>query len=159
MHLKTILATAFLTTLYLVGCQPTPPASTHAGSQNVQPVTEEQAAENRARPFKEAQVALEEYRRSGANTEVVLSKISELEENARMFTSLHFYDHGDTARDRHTAVAFAFAEEAMKKGDLDTADRVYRRLIDFYTGSAYAGIRDRAKLGIEDIREARRGTK
>ena len=44
---------------------------------------------------------------------------------------------------------------ALKSGCLDVADQAYRRIISYYTGSAYAGIRDRAKLGIDDVRSAR----
>jgi hypothetical protein len=159
MHLRILLATAVFMTLCLAGCQATPSANTQAGSQKTRPVTAAEAAENRERPFKEAQIALEEYRCGTGSTEAVLAKISELEKHARIFTAIGSYSYADTAREHHTTVAFAFAEEAIKKGDLDAADQVYRRLIEFYVGSAYAGIRDRARLGIDDIREARRGTK
>lgn len=58
-------------------------------------------------------------------------------------------------RERNTALVFALADGALKFGCLDTADQTYRRVITYYVGSAYAGIRDRAKLGIDDVRAAR----
>lgn len=58
-------------------------------------------------------------------------------------------------RGRHTKLAFALADAALAKGALDVADRTFRRLIDFYVGSAYSGIRERARIGIDDVRAKR----
>lgn len=58
-------------------------------------------------------------------------------------------------RGRHTGLAFALGDAAIAKGSLNLADRVYRRLVEFYVGSAYTGIRDRARLGIDDVRAKR----
>jgi hypothetical protein len=57
--------------------------------------------------------------------------------------------------ERHTSLAFGLADAALESGCLDVADQAYRRIITYYTGSAYAGLRDRAKLGIDDVRAAR----
>lgn len=67
-------------------------------------------------------------------------------------TSLKFYDlfTGTALKSRH-----AFADLALKKGCLDTADHHYRHIMKRYTGSAYAAHRDRAKIGIEDVRAKR----
>lgn len=62
------------------------------------------------------------------------------------------------ARDRHTELAFAFADEALSRNCLDSADRVYRDHSTFHVGATYSGIRDRAKLGIEDVRSRRGAT-
>lgn len=122
--------------------------------------TEEQAAQNRARPFVEGMAALERYRASdgcdGPDAQEVRAKIAELEESLSLFHRVQsFPQYEREARDRHTALSFAFADAALQRGCLDDADAVYRSLVAFYTGGAYAGIRDRAKLGIDDVRAAR----
>jgi hypothetical protein len=124
-------------------------------------VAEEQVAKIRARPFVEGMEALERYRASqgcdGPDAKEVLAKIAELEEDVSLFHDVEFPEYERESRDRHTTLSFGFADEALRRRCLDDADRVYRRLVAFYTGSAYAGIRDRAKLGIDDIRAARAG--
>lgn len=62
---------------------------------------------------------------------------------------------GSTARDIHAPLTFAFADECLQRRHLSTADAAYRSLIEFYVGPAYSGIRDRARLGIDDVRDAR----
>ena len=103
--------------------------------------------------------ALERYRASegcdSADAQEVLANIAELEETvSRFHTVKSFPEYERQARDMHTNLSFAFADEALRRGCLDDADRVYRGLVAFYTGGAYAGIRDRAKLGIDDVRAA-----
>lgn len=134
----------------LVGCASTPQGPTAA-----------EAALNRARPYHEGLAALDRYRESGEceTAGPVLSKITELEEDARDWNSLSsvgLRHYAAKARERHAALAFAFAEEALNRGCLDDADRVYRRMIEFYVGAGYSGIRDRARLGVEDVRSTRR---
>lgn len=124
--------------------------------------TEEQAAQTRARPFVEGMAALEQYRASegcdNPHAKEVRAKIAELEESLSLFHRVQsFPQYEREARDRHTTLSFAFADEALRRGCLDDADGVYRNLVAFYTGGAYAGIRDRAKLGIDDVRSARVG--
>lgn len=124
--------------------------------------TAEEAARNRARPYQEGLAALDRYRETGECEAAgpVLAKITELEEDARDWTSLSSVGlrrYAAEARERHAALAFAFAEEALNRGCLDDADRVYRRLIEFYVGAGYSGIRDRARVGVEDVRSARQG--
>jgi hypothetical protein len=104
--------------------------------------------------------ALERYRASegcdGQDSREVLAMIAELEETvSRFHTVKSFPEYERQARDMHTNLSFAFADEALRRGCLDDADSVYRSLVAFYTGGAYAGIRDRAKLGIDDVRAAR----
>ena len=59
------------------------------------------------------------------------------------------------ARDRHTDLSFRYADAALHKNCLDRSDRVYRDLIHFYVGGTYSGIRDRARVGIDDVRARR----
>lgn len=164
-------AVALLTVVLCIGCETSMPPSANSGTFAPQPTsppetppaqparrgpTEEEAANNRERPFRQGVAALEAYRRGSGSKEAVLKEIAELESQTGMFQTVQLYDYANTAREWHTSLAFAFAEAALKKGELDAADRVYRRLIEFYVGSAYSGIRDRARLGIDDVREVRR---
>ena len=52
---------------------------------------------------------------------------------------------------------FDIADTALKGDCLDIADENYRHVIKVYTGSSYAAQRDRAKLGIDDVRQKRGG--
>lgn len=47
------------------------------------------------------------------------------------------------------------ADEMKRKGCLDEADRGYREVVSTYVGNGYAAYRQRAEIGIEDIRRAR----
>jgi hypothetical protein len=103
----------------------------------------------------------------GADLRVVAEKVAELERNvANLDPSDPVFSPSTRAEllriqagsiERHTSLAFALADAALKSGCLDTADQAYRRLVVFYTGANYAGIRDRAKLGIDDVRAVRAG--
>lgn len=121
--------------------------------------TAEQAAQNRARPYLEGMAALERYCAStdmeNEHSRTVQSKIAELEVATSQFSVVRMHDYELEVRERHTSLGFAFAEEAMRKGALDSADRVYRRMVEFYVGNAYSGIRDRARIGIDDLRARR----
>lgn len=55
-------------------------------------------------------------------------------------------------------IQFRLAETALKQKCPDIADRIYREIVANYTGASYAGIRDRARIGLDDVREARRGS-
>jgi hypothetical protein len=126
--------------------------------------TADQAAAKRAKPFVEGQAALSRYAATSdcanADASAVKKNIAKLQEMVLSFHKLPsgFYHFENEAHQRHTALAFGYADEGLKKGCLDDADKVYRELISFYTGSAYDGIRDRAKLGIDDVRVARNAT-
>ena len=61
----------------------------------------------------------------------------------------------DKILDYHTTMVFEFGDTAFEKRCLDDADWAYRHVIRTYTGTAYSGIRDRARLGVEDVRVAR----
>lgn len=63
--------------------------------------------------------------------------------------------NSDEYRQFHTDLSFRLADKALALGCLDTADSTYRGLIEFYVGNAYQGIRDRAKVGIDDVRAKR----
>lgn len=111
--------------------------------------------ERRAVPYNEALALMERYRASTgcgtAEAKAVQAKVAQLEDEAAIYAGYA----GMEARQRHTEIAFAFADESLKRRCLDVADSTYRRLVEFYVGSAYGGIRDRARLGIDDVRTAR----
>lgn len=44
------------------------------------------------------------------------------------------------------------AEAALKHGCLDVADEMYRHVLQRYVGIAYSGLRQRAQVGINDVR-------
>lgn len=73
------------------------------------------------------------------------------------FSSRHMYEAA-TLRNLHTNTVFEFANASLKKNCLDLADKQYRSLIEYYVGTNYTGIRDRARIGLDDVREARRNT-
>jgi hypothetical protein len=52
--------------------------------------------------------------------------------------------------------SFIPANAALRSGCHNGADKVYRHIIQKYTGSAYTAQRERARLGIDDVREKRR---
>jgi len=54
---------------------------------------------------------------------------------------------------------FGVADLAFKRHQLETADEYYRQIIIYFSGPAANGIRERAKLGVEDVRDARRNSK
>ncbi len=99
---------------------------------------------------------------NGADLRVVAEQVADLERTIALFDPSQtpsirgqMLAYQDQARERHTSLAFALADGALKNGCLDAADQAYRRIISFYTGSAYSGIRDRAKLGVDDVRAGR----
>lgn len=122
-------------------------------------VTEEEAAANRARPFVEGEAALARYNADpgcqNADSAQVETNIAELQDLVGSFNLTGIRDLENTARQRHTALAFGYADSALGKGCLDEAEATYRELVTFYVGSAYDGIRDRATIGIDDVRTAR----
>ena len=88
----------------------------------------------------------------------IIAKIEDLEQAVASINGVGLgvlRDAERDARERHTTLAFAFADAALRKGAYDLADRVYRRLVEFYVGNAYSGIRERARIGIDDVRALR----
>ena len=141
------------------GTPATPPSPASPKATTRGP-TEDEAALNRARPYIEGVAALDRYRASegceNEHTAAVGASIAELERLVSQFHTIgSFRNYEAEARDRHTALSFAFADEALARGCLDEADRVYRQLMSFYVGAAYSGVRDRARLGVEDVRARR----
>lgn len=47
---------------------------------------------------------------------------------------------------------FFLADNLLLNSCLDSADEIYRAIINQYTGTRYIAIRERAKIGIDDIR-------
>ncbi len=143
-----LLAVAFL----VIGCMQ--PGSTENRG------TVEQAAEDRSRPYVEGVAALNRYSAESKcdiqHSTMVQDKISELEKTVSIFKKFGMSRYEPQARDMHTSLAFGYANEALKKGCLNDSVLIYRRLFTFYTGSAYSSIRESAKLGMEDVRVARK---
>ena len=130
-----------------------------AAPRPVEGVTEQQAAANRAQPYTDGLNALQSYLASGecataAATEIE-TMIDELKTMTSQFHTVGMNSLARQARDRHTDLSFRYADAALQKSCLDQADRVYRDLIHFYVGGAYSGIRDRARVGIDDVRARR----
>lgn len=152
MRLQNLLATVCLITV--AGCAAATPTAPTTGP------TAEEAAANRAEPYREGKTALSEYAATtpcdGAHAAAVERSIGELEGMVEDFHAVRISNYEETARQRHVELAFDYASTALDKGCLDAADDTYRRLISFYVGSAYSGIRDRARIGIDDVRAARR---
>lgn len=156
---------AFLVAILSLGCSTTPatrrsepsaPAVLQADVPRWSGPTEEEANDRRARPYIEGMRALERLRASGAcddpNVDIILARITELEE---MSASLHRYgsfrQHAQAARERHTRLAFAFADEVLERGCFDMADRVYRRLLSLYEAPGAEETADRAAEGLEAV--------
>ncbi len=120
---------------------------------------EKEATANRMKPYQEASAALSVWQESegcmGQERDDVLAKMKSLEDNVSFWNRARVFSaYESEARSQHAEVAFAFADESLNRGCLDDADKTYRRLLELYAG-ADSGIRDRAKLGIEDVRAAR----
>jgi hypothetical protein len=49
----------------------------------------------------------------------------------------------------------ALADAYLAKGCLDDADRVYRSIIKRFTGGVYEAVRQRAMIGVDDVRANR----
>lgn len=54
------------------------------------------------------------------------------------------------AQERHQGLAFEYAEMALRKGCLDEAEQTCKRVVAFYEGVAWEGIRDRAMACIDE---------
>jgi len=50
---------------------------------------------------------------------------------------------------------FSAADRLMSAGCLDLAEKTYRRVVEGFPGPAWSGYRDRAMLGINDVRDMR----
>ena len=50
---------------------------------------------------------------------------------------------------------FIIADLALKKNCVNIADKNYRHIVSRYSGEAYRSHRERARIGIDDVREKR----
>lgn len=145
-----------LVVCFLGACRsaPTRPAPTQA-EQNA-------ARERYAAAYADALSAADRYAKvpeaENTDSREVEARLADLEKELVLFNRVS----GSTlrsaeteTRSRHTKLAFALADAALAKGALDVADRTYRRLVEFYVGNAYSGIRDRARMGVDDVRSRR----
>lgn len=55
----------------------------------------------------------------------------------------------------HSSLQLDLADEFLKQGCLDQADRLYRAVIRIHIGSRFAAERQRAQIGIDDVRAKR----
>ncbi len=121
----------------------------------------EEAAANRARPYNEGMQALAQYQTEpgcdGPANAAVSANLADVEIMTVRFNRVGgtLAPYAREAKVRHQNLAFGYADAALGKNCLNTADRVYRSLITLYIGTAYAGIRDRARIGIDDVRAKR----
>lgn len=132
-----------------------------------QAVAEAQAkkeAEQRIAPYVEGQQLLMQFTKEqgcqSPTVQALQQKIEAMREiNAKFsmyaYSSRHMYE-AMTLRGFHTSTVFEFADTSLKKKCLDLAEQQYRSLIEYYIGTSYTGIRDRARIGLDDVREARR---
>lgn len=129
--------------------------------------TPEEAEANFMRPYNSGLAALDAFSHEqgciGEAARNLSEIVAELKKQADLLHRVStgsaipaLLDKATRSKAHHTEIAFSFADKARGKGCLDIADQQYRELIDMYVGSAYSGIRDRAKIGIDDVREARR---
>ncbi len=132
-----------------------------AAPVKAQGVSQEQAVANRAKPYLEGMEAVRQFSsESGCDGESVataqasIRKLAGLENMRALGGSLAYL--GVEATERRWEVQFGLADAAKSKGCLDLADGLYRELVTVYVGSAYSGVRDRARLGIDDVRAARK---
>lgn len=125
----------------------------------------QEAAEIRARPYNEVMTQIRLFRNeSGCDTPTVQKidqllspmEIKSIATTMVYSTSVSYMREAIEFRNYHTNAVLTYADTALKKKCLDLADRQYRHIIDIYTGAAYGGVRDRARIGLDDIREARR---
>ena len=121
-------------------------------------------ATTRAQPYVEGMAALSRFTAASdcTNTDAsaVKANIAKLLDDVSEYYRIGYFGYR-YQRDRgyHTSLTFGFADAALAKGCLDDADKMYRSLISLYVGAAYSGIRDRAKLGIDDVRIAKRAVR
>lgn len=70
------------------------------------------------------------------------------------------YVHGDRSAVEEVSKSLSgrltLADAALKANCLDMADEIYREVISTYTGSRFAAFRERAKLGVDDVRAKRK---
>jgi hypothetical protein len=137
--------------------------------QSSQPVAEEAAAAQED-AYLEGIAALERYKLvpecSGHDAQMIENDITKMEnlvsalhQLSDIFRELHadpsLVDDVRQAISKHTSLTIKYADQAIKGRCVNQADQVCRRLLEFYTGTAYAAIRDRAMVCIDDVRAAR----
>jgi hypothetical protein len=143
------------------GCVTNPKPNPKHNLNRFKGVTEKQVAENRARPYTQGMLAFKKYMLesdcNSENVKIIKSGINDLEKQVKIWSGLRVWRAREVkTRGWHTGLAFNFADESLKKGCLDNADITYRSLVNFYVGGAYVGIRDRAKIGIDDVRSEKK---
>ena len=134
----------------------------HAAPERNSTTSQDTAAANREKPYRQGLLSVQSYSEEGgcftANSTSIHENIGILEEYAISLRDVGLRGYSDEARDRHTDLSFKYADSALSKSCLDEAEAAYKSIINFYVGGFYAGIRDRARVGLDDVREARRAT-
>ena len=141
-------------------------------SQQSRPNAYEESASEIDGYYNQGRQALDRYKSlqecNGSDAETIETDLEEIGKSAQTFRisthlnnspgALHYRPYAVGATNRHTSLAFDYADQAIKKGCLDQADQVCRGLLEAYSYPEDASIRDRAKVCIDDVRSARRST-
>lgn len=92
---------------------------------------------------------------SFADADNLEGKLDELIEFSDTQDTLHMRMGIDVFAD----ISFSYADHCLKIGQLDRAESAYRKVIKTLVGQAQAGYRDRAKIGLDDVKAARMSTR
>ncbi len=122
---------------------------------------------NQARPYIQAKIALDKLKGMDSwDTPTVIDVETNLNGLKDLYSSMQdaanslgmreFRVSANEFQKKYTYLSFEFAELAVKRKEFDTAESVYRGLISFFDGDTFGGIRDRAKIGLDDVKEARK---
>lgn len=68
----------------------------------------------------------------------------------------NFYKPALTTARGSAEIVLIHADDALKRGCIDYADKLYRSIMMNFPGEEFAAERQRAQIGIEDVREKRR---
>lgn len=90
---------------------------------------------------------------SGPERNAFIAAIGRLKDDSAKWNSTEreLSSEGRMAREWHSSMGFAFADESAARGCLTDAERMYRHLLEFYPGKAHVAIQNRAELGLTDV--------
>jgi len=94
----------------------------------------------------------------GEEVKLAKASIALLSQQEREHYAFGSWSYLSQTQKRKWEVQFALAEAALKQKCLDLAEGIFREIINFYTGNSYIGIRERARVGLDDVRDARRNS-
>jgi hypothetical protein len=96
--------------------------------------------------------------------DIAIGDVQDLQEAAR--NSLIHYDDLESVARKNRELGQAYgqyvfdvlsivADYSLQRGCLDVADKYYRSIVNIFTGTSYASYRQRAQIGIDDVRSRR----